>query len=165
MSCFILWVVSFWLAFSFTVFSLSCLISAVSSSHCVSSHPWSSLCIQSCVTLVVFRVSVFLRLCALFFFFLSRAAAFYPIWMFNFLSFPPVSSEPGCLSCENSSKKIRINWIWLKAITRKMENVRIVQEVNRRTKRKKTFKHYIEKNIKWVSEREITSEHLISYQQ
>lgn len=46
-----------------------------------------------------------------------------------------------------------------------MENVRIVQEVNRRTKRNKTFKHYIEKNIKWVTEREITSEHLISYQQ
>lgn len=59
--------VSFCLAFSFTVFSLSCLISAVSSSHCVSSHPWSSFCIQSCVTLVFFRVPVFLRLCALFF--------------------------------------------------------------------------------------------------
>lgn len=95
--------VSFWLAFSFTVFSLSCLISAVSSSHCVSSHPWSSLCIQSCVTLVVFRVSVFLRLCALFFFFFK--VGLLPSTQYEcliFLSFPPVSSEPGCLSCENS---------------------------------------------------------------
>lgn len=46
-----------------------------------------------------------------------------------------------------------------------MENVGILQEANRQTKRKKIFKHYIEKNIKWVSEREITYEHLISYQQ
>lgn len=46
-----------------------------------------------------------------------------------------------------------------------MENVRIVQEVVDEQKEKKKFKHYIEKNIKWVSEKEITSEHLISYQQ
>lgn len=61
--------VSFWLAFSFTVFSLSCLISAVSSSHCVSSHPWSSLCTVLCHFGRFQSVCVFTLVCSFFFFF------------------------------------------------------------------------------------------------
>lgn len=56
--------VSFWLAFSFTV-----LISAVSSSHCVSSHPWSSLCTVLCHFGRFQSVCVFTLVCSFFFFF------------------------------------------------------------------------------------------------